>query len=210
MPTFTAQTHINKPSIPAGRWLLGQIIARRENALVLVELMVVMVIIAFMLGITMLSLTGVAGRSKFKQDAYKLVNTLKMAQNAAAKSDRRYAVILDFTEQTYTLRQFASLNLDIIPEDEAIISVSSFSDRCRLDYVIFDDFLDTRSWDLENSEYFRARFMAGHSGWQYGGKIVLLDIDGNQYSIVVNRLSKVIELKPGDVEILAAMENVPF
>jgi hypothetical protein len=59
---------------------------------------------------------------------------------------------------------------------------------------------------------FEARFYAGHSGWQYGGKIVLLDGDGNPYSVIVNRISIVISLLPGDVEILAPQypEDVPF
>ena len=45
-------------------------------------------------------------------------------------------------------------------------------------------------------------FRTGKAGWQYGGKIVVADSEGNEYSIVINRLSRMIQLKPGDVKIL--------
>ncbi|MHC4757832.1 MAG: hypothetical protein ACYTE8_04180, partial [Planctomycetota bacterium] len=48
----------------------------------------------------------------------------------------------------------------------------------------------------------QAKFRAGNSGWQYGGKIVLLDNNEQAYSIVVNRLIRTIELKEGDVDFL--------
>jgi hypothetical protein len=63
-----------------------------------------------------------------------------------------------------------------------------------------------------DEEVYEARFYAGHSGWQYGGKVVLLDAVGNPYSVIVNRLSRVINLQPGDIGILAPQyqEDVPF
>jgi hypothetical protein len=47
-----------------------------------------------------------------------------------------------------------------------------------------------------------ALFRVGKSGWQYGGKIVVADEDGREYSIVINRLSRMIGLFDGDVGIL--------
>ena len=47
-----------------------------------------------------------------------------------------------------------------------------------------------------------ARFRAGHSGWQYGGKVVLLDDAGNEYSIVINRLNRLVQLENSDVALL--------
>jgi hypothetical protein len=57
-----------------------------------------------------------------------------------------------------------------------------------------------------------AMFRAGHSGWQYGGKIVLLDEDEQPYSVVVNRLNRLVTLEEGDVEILKPKRayEVPF
>ena len=182
------------------------------GAMVLTELIIVIIIISAMTAIAIFNFSGVLSRTKFKRQAHGLINVLNLAQNAAAETDRRYAVILDFDENTYTLRQFAVIDHDKILDEEPIIAQGYFTDQCRLDYVLFDDFVDTRDWDIENMEFFRAWFFAGHSGWQYGGKIVLLDADGNPYSVVINRLSKVIALQPGDVEILEPRykEDVPF
>ena len=75
------------------------------------------------------------------------------------------------------------------------IEQSNFGKNCRADYVIFDDLVST------DQEHQIAKFRAGHAGWQYGGKIVLLDRSGRPYSVIVSRISRIIELKNGDVEI---------
>jgi len=177
--------------------------------LVVAELLVVIAIISMMTGMAILSLTGVFGRKQFEKEAYAIIDILHKAQSASAETDRRYAVVFDFIEGTYVLRQFATLDLQTIPEDEAVLSVGYFSRNCRLDYVLFDDFMDTRD---EGENISEARFIAGRGGWQYGGKIVLLDNDGNPYSIVVGRLCGDITLKPGDVEILMPVDKneLPF
>ena len=84
--------------------------------LVFAELVVVIVIMSMIAALVMLNFAPIISKTKFERQAYALINVLKMAQNAAAESDRRYAVILDFVEQTYILRQFASLDLETIPE----------------------------------------------------------------------------------------------
>jgi len=177
-----------------------------EKALVLVEMIIVIIILALMTTITTFAFPEMIGRTKFKKQADSFIRTMTMAQNAAAQTDRRYAVILDLDEQTYTLRQFASLDLETIPEEEAILKIGYFTDDCQLDYVLFDDYTVT------DEDVYQARFMAGHSGWQYGGKIVLLDREGNPYSVVISRISRVIKLHSGDVQILTPQykENVPF
>ena len=101
------------------------------------------------------------------------------------------------------LRQITSPDLSQVLEEEIIIA-DSFSGNCRVVYVEFDD------GDYTNEG--RAKFRAGHSGWQYGGKIVLLDEDEKPYSIVVNRLNRMIALEEGDVPLLVprAKDEVPF
>lgn len=206
MPTCTALMRIDEAFEGTSReaWRTA---APPRRAMVLMEMLVVLVIIGLMTALAMLNFSSVSRRAKFEREAYAFINVLKMAQNAAAESDKRYAVILDFNEQSYTLRQFDSLSLDVIPDEEAIITTGYFTDECYLDWVMFDDF----EYAIEETAY-EARFYAGHSGWQYGGKIVLLDADGNPYSVVVNRLSRVITLQAGDVEILEPQyqEDVPF
>ena len=172
--------------------------------LVLVELLVVITVIAMLTAVAMLSVTSVVGKTQFEKEAYEIIDILHKAQNASAETTRRYAVVFDFVEGTYVLRQFATLDLQSIPEEEAVLSVSSFSRHCQLDYVLFDDFMDTRD---EGESISEARFIAGRGGWQYGGKIVLRDVDGNPYSIVVGRFCGDITLKRGDVEILVPVKK---
>ena len=206
MLTFIAPMRFDKTFEKTGRQALQKAVPPRR-ALVLVEMLVVLVIIGLMTALATINFSAAFTKAKFKSEVNNFINVLKMAQNAAAESDKRYVVILNFDEQSYTLRQFDSLSLDVIPDEEAIITTGYFSDECYLDWVLFDDF----EYAVEETAY-EARFYAGHSGWQYGGKIVLLDVDGKPYSVVVNRLSRVITLQPGDVEILEPQyyEDVPF
>jgi hypothetical protein len=72
---------------------------------------------------------------------------------------------------------------------------------------------DTRNrGELEDQETSTSHFVVGKSGWQYGGKIGLTDIDGNEYSIIVNRMSRNIKLEEGDVYpyFLEPKENLAF
>ena len=148
-------------------------------------------------------LFGLLARGTFRAQAQELVSTMQMAANAAAESDRRYEVIIDPTEQTYLLRQITSSDLSQILEEEIIVK-NDFSDNCRVLYIEFDD--------GESISDGWAKFRAGHSGFQYGGKIVLLDAAEKEYSVVVSRLTPIVTLKEGDVELLVpkAKYEVPF
>ncbi|MCI0499193.1 MAG: type II secretion system GspH family protein [Planctomycetales bacterium] len=181
---------------------------KAHKAFVLVEMLMVIGLIALMAGAAMISFGAMWGNLRFKRQAEQLVAALQMAQNAAAESDRRYAVVLDFSEQAYVLREFETLDLQMPDPQEAIIQTVHFTGALTLDYVLYDDLEDTR--DAENVT--EARFLAGKSGWQYGGKIALLDEDGRPWTIVVHRFAKPVELFEGDVEIFLPQyrENVPF
>ena len=165
----------------------------RTRAFTLTELIVVLLIIWLFVLLAVMNLSGLLRRNTFKARVQEFVSTMQMAANAAAESDRRYEVIIDITEQSYVLRQITVPDLTQFLEEE-IITNNDFGDNCRVAYVLFDD------GDYTNEG--RAKFRAGHTGWQYGGKIVLLDEDEHEYSVVVNRLSRVIALKEGDVELL--------
>lgn len=151
-------------------------------------------LIALMTGIAMLSFGAMWGNQRFKRQADQLVNTFQMACNAAAQSDRRYAVILDFSEQAFILREFQTLDLETMDPDEAIIQTGYFSEALTLDYVMYDDMEDTR--DSENVT--EVRFLAGKSGWQYGGIVVLLDDEGMPWTIAIHRFAKPVELLKGE------------
>ncbi len=161
----------------------------------LTELIVVLVIISLFVLLVMMNLFGLLRRNTFKVQANEFVSTMQMAAVAAAESDRRYEVIIDLTEQNYTLRQITNPDLTLILEEEVIVT-NNFGNNCQAFYVLFDDLMETD----ENHQI--AKFRAGQAGWQYGGKVVLLDEKEQPYSVVVDRMNRVVTLKRGDVGLL--------
>ncbi|UCF16132.1 MAG: prepilin-type N-terminal cleavage/methylation domain-containing protein, partial [Phycisphaerales bacterium] len=169
----------------------------------LIELLVVLVIVSLFAALARIHLFGLLGRSTFKAQMQGFVSTMQMAVRAAAESDRRYEVIIDIEEQSYLLREITNPDLSEVLEEEIILS-AELSDNCRVAYVEFDD--------AEYTNEGRAKFRAGRSGWAYGGKIVLFDKDQQPYSVVVNRLNRIVGLEPGDVMILQprTQDDLPF
>jgi len=157
------------------------------------ELLVALVIVSLFAAMARIHLFGLLGRSTFKAQMQGFVSTMQMAVRAAAESDRRYEVVIDIEEQSYLLREITNPDLSVVLDEEIILS-AELSDNCRVAYVQFDD--------AEFTNEGRAKFRAGRSGWAYGGKIVLYDKDQQPYSVVVNRLNRVVGLEPGDVMIL--------
>lgn len=179
---------------------------------VLIEMLMVVGLISLMALVATVSFSAMWGNLRFKQQAEELVGVLQMAYNAATESDRRYAVVLDFTEQAFVLRQFMSLDFQTMHPDDAIIQTRYFNEALTLDYVVYDDLEDTREYENMTE----ARFLAGRSGWQYGGIVVLRDDDGMPWTIVIHRVAKPVQLLEGewDLDSLGMLpeyeENVPF
>ena len=206
MPTSTVQTPIKD-----GRQIIKPAGNRKHSAgFVFIELIAVLTIISLITAVSVLSITAMFGRTKFDKQAHAFIKVLTMAQHAAAQSDQRYTVIIDFDEWTYEMRPFSTLDTYLIMETEPVFVSGYFTDDFQLDYALYDDGYDTRNVDLEKQLFFKIFLMAGHTGWQKGAKIVVRDRDGNPYSILINRLSKNITLKPGDVDMLAPIENLRF
>ncbi len=178
-------------------------IKHRVRGFTLTELVVVILVVSMFVLLAQMHLFGLLRKSTFRAQVQELVSTMQMAASAAAQSDRRYEVIIDIPEQVYMLRQITNPDLSQVLEEEIIVE-DAFSDNCRVAYVQFDD--------GEFTSEDRAKFRAGHSGWAYGGKIVLLDEKEQPYSIVVNRLNRMITLEQGDVELLQPKnkDDVPF
>ena len=150
-------------------------------------------ILSLLLMITQLNVFTMLRRNNFKTQVQLLISTMESAAIAASQSDRRYEFIVDISEQSFLLREITSSNLSEVLEDEIIFN-EKLSKNCRVIYVEFDD--GDFTYDG------KAKFRAGHSGWAYGGKIVLIDEHEKPYSIVVNRLNRMINLKEGDYELL--------
>lgn len=165
----------------------------RAKGLTLAEAMVVMVLAGLLVSLVGVPLRAMLARGGFRGQIHDFVSTMQMAVRSAAESDRHYEVIVDIPEQSYLLREITTPVLSQVLEEE-IIAEKNFSENCYVAYVEFDD----GDWTNEG----RAKFRAGRLGWQFGGKIVLLDKDDRPYSVVVNRLNGQITVEPGDVELL--------
>jgi Tfp pilus assembly protein FimT len=174
-----------------------------KPGLTFTELIIVVVLVSLFVLLAVNNMFGMLAGSTFKAQAQELVSAMQMAANAAAESDRRYEVIIDIPEQSYTLRHISSFNLTEVLEEEIIIQ-NDFSENCRVVSVLFDD------GDYTNDV--RAKFRAGRAGWQNGGKITLLDSNEKEYSVLVNRISRIITLREGDVELLMPKreDEIPF
>ena len=175
----------------------------RTDAFVLVELIVVIALLGLLLLVAQVNLFGMLRRSTFKAQVQDFLSVMQMAAANAAQSNRRFEVIIDLAEQSYLLRQITTSNLDDVREEE-IVAQGVFGNHCSVSYVEFDD------GDATNKD--RAKFRAGHAGWAYGGKIVFLDESEQAYAVVVNRLTPVVQLVPGDPALMTpkAKEEVPF
>lgn len=183
-----------------------------HRAFVLIEMLLVVALVGLMTGVAVLSISGILGNLRFKRQAEHLVNMFQLAQNASAETDRHYAIVLDFTEQSYCLRQFVTTDLATLPDEEAIIDKGYFSEALTLDYVQYDDLEDTREKDKQGLSVTEARFLAGKCGWQFGGKVVLIDERGEPWTIVIHRFVKPVELIEGDADMYLPQypEQVPF
>ncbi len=210
MRTFSAPTPIRNRSMglvvgPSGN-------PRRSvgRGLVLMELIVVMGILSLMVAMASLAFAPRLLFNNTERSAQQFMRVLKMAVTASAETHQRYGVVLDFDEQTYALMPYGTLDKDQILAEEPVLMTGRFHEDFQLSYVRFDDAQDTRNWDVTQASYFRVWLLAGRSGWQNGAKIVILDRDGNPYTIITNRFSKVITMVPGDMDILEPVDNVLF
>jgi Tfp pilus assembly protein FimT len=165
------------------------------HAAVLAEIIMVLFIISMFTLMVMMNFSGVLGRDSFRNRAGDLVNLFQMAETGAAQTGARYEIIIDFIQNSYLLREIKTglVAVEDVSEDE-IIQTGQFNDRFQLYYVMFDD----GQWTNDAPALFRV----GKNGWQYGGKVVVTDSDGKEYSIVINRLSRKTDIVEGDVPIL--------
>lgn len=178
---------------------LGKTKTRKtENGFTMTELLVVIAIISLFVLLANMHLFKLLRKNTFKAQTQQLVLTMQMAATAAAESDRRYEVIIDLDGQSFLLRQITTPDLSEVLEEEIILQ-DTLSDNCQVVYVEFDD--------GEFTHEGRAKFRAGRSGWAFGGKIVLLDEKEQPYSVVVNRLNRIISLEEGDVRLLESKYN---
>jgi prepilin-type N-terminal cleavage/methylation domain-containing protein len=231
MPTSTAQMPTNQTAYRDCAGSKRRFMSDSKDGFTLLETLLVLAVMSLLTGVAMMNFVGMAGKSSFKNEAAKIVNVLKMAQAASSQNGRRYAVEFDFIEQTYALQEIRSLyeiydsdmlspdtlgprTLDTdMPDPDMRISTTLLSDRCRIEFITFDDGDDTREkGEIDDNIDLKTYFITGKSGWRNGGKIGLTDSSGNEYSIIINRMSKNIILEEGDIDtyFLEPKDNLAF
>lgn len=172
----------------------------------LAELLVVLAIVSLFVLMAQIHLFGLLRKSTFRAQTQELVSTMQRAASAAAETGRRYEIMIDISEQAYELKQITGSEINVNNPDETpgeVIVQNNLTENCRLVYVWFDDGIDSNT---------RAWFRVGPSGWQNGGKIVLLDEKEQPYTIVVNRINRLVVLEEGNIELLEPKpkNDLPF
>lgn len=172
---------------------------KNSTAFSLIEMMVVLFLLSLVTMMSIIGYSNFALRLKFKDKTSDIINTFRMAAVSADQSNRRYAVLVDFTDYTYTLYDVKTSHPydrdNLLDED--IIKSGEFGEYCQLEFVQFDDSPKT----IDGGEEGSALFVVGHAGWDYGGKVVVSDHDGNLHSIVISRMNKNVKIYPGDITI---------
>lgn len=175
----------------------------RRRAFVLVEVILVVSILALFVAMVQINLFGTLRHGRFKSAVQDFVSAMQMAASTAAESSRRYEMIIDLGEQTYLLRQITSSDLSEVLDEEIILE-GQFGDICRVAYVEFDDSTYTNEG--------KAKFRVGHKGWHYGGKVVFLDESEQPHTVLVSRITPIVELVDGDAALMTpkSKDEVPF
>lgn len=167
-------------------------------------------IIGLITAISMISFGAMWGNLRFKRQAEDIVNTLQMAQNAAATTGRRYQVSFNTTFQGYVFREYTETSIyyddDIYQNaeeglyDDSLIKIGRFNKAMTLVEVIYDYYTEEELAGLDKSNDI-FHFIAGKAGWNAGGKIILYDEDGRVWTILVQRFASPVKLYEGDVDL---------
>lgn len=169
----------------------------------LAESMVVIVVVSLLVAIAATNFKGILFKNSFKSQAAALVSAMEASSTSAEQSGKRYEVVIDIPQQNWLLREITSPDLSEVL-DEEIVAKEDFSRNCSVSYVLFDD------GQFTNQD--RAKFRTSRSGWQFGGVIVLLDSEQQPWSIIVDRISNVVRIEPGEAQIVwpRSADEVPF
>jgi type II secretory pathway pseudopilin PulG len=173
----------------------------RPRAFTLIEVVVMTVLLGLLTGMVMLNLSSIAFSSQSSTEMAGMVSMLRQAYGAALQGGKRFEIRLDLAQQSYLLRTLTPANYGQPPEQEEVIDERQLDDQCRIEYVEFDDGVAT------DQDFNVANFRAGRAGWQRGGRILLTDASGNEYSILVNRLTGLVTVEKGNIPMLVTQDD---
>jgi Tfp pilus assembly protein FimT len=197
----TSWTAMPTERCPSSRCGILMTAGRDRTGFTLIETVVMVVLIGLLVSMAMLNVSGVAFKSRFSTETTELMSLLRQAHAAAVQSGKRYEIRLDLAQQSYLLRVLTPTNYGLPPEQQEVIDERQLDEQCRVVYVEFDDGVKT------DEEFSVANFRAGRAGWQRGGRILLVDSSGNEYSIMINRLTGAVTIQKGDIPLLVTQNE---
>ncbi len=173
------------------------------------ETIMAMFIVMLLAAMSFIGFTGLSGGYRFRSKLDTIASMFAISSTASSENGRYYGVLFDFIEMSYAMYEVRTL--DPYSEDfdnlatEDLIEIGYFDDDCQLLYIEFDD-----GETIDGGELGRALFVVGPGGWDYGGKVVLANYDGEIYSIVVNRLNKRPQIVEGNIELPQPIFDMSF
>jgi type II secretory pathway pseudopilin PulG len=175
----------------------------------MVEMIMAMFIVALVSAISLIGFTGFSGGYKFRSKLDSIASLFSVSATAASENGRRYGILFDFIDMSYAMYEvntndpYSEDFSNLLEED--LIERGYFDQDCQLVYIEFDD-----GEMIDGGEQGRTLFVVGIAGWDFGGKVVLANYEGEMYSIVVGRLTNKPRIVKGDVELAEPIFDMQF
>jgi len=173
------------------------------------EMIMAMFLVALFSAVALIGFSGFAGGYKFRSTTNQIISMFSTSATASSENGRRYGILFDFIDLSYTLYEVKTDNpysedfANLLEED--VIDRGFFGNDCQLLYIQFDD-----GEMIDGGEQGRTLFVVGRAGWDFGGKIVLANYDGDVYTIIISRLAKIPVMVEGDAEIAQPVYDMMF
>jgi hypothetical protein len=173
------------------------------------EMIMALFIVALLSAISLIGFTGFSGGYKFRSKLDSIASLFATSATAASENGRRYGILFDFIDMSYSMYEVKtndpySADFENLLEED-LIERGYFDEDCQLVYIQFDD-----GEMIDGGEQGRTLFVVGPAGWDFGGKVVLANYDGEIYSIIVSRLTNRPQVVEGDIELAEPVFDMTF
>ncbi|MFI4911453.1 MAG: Tfp pilus assembly protein FimT/FimU [Sedimentisphaeraceae bacterium JB056] len=182
---------------------------RSNRGFSMAEMIMAMFLVALISAIGLIGFTGFSGGYKFRSKLDSIASLFARSATAASENGRRYGIIFDFIDMSYAMYEVNTTDpysedfANLLEED--LIERGYFDKDCQLLYIEFDD-----GEMIDGGEQGRTLFVVGPAGWDFGGKVVLSNYDGEIYTIVVGRLENRPKVVEGEAMLAEPVFDMTF
>lgn len=164
---------------------------RRYRGVTLSEMLIVLLVLGLIAAVARVNLSSVWERKTFKSTILDFVATLQMAGRTASQSGQRFEVVVNLDDRVYALYSSTVDGLDEEVTEEELIDEGSLGTA-----LVSLEFDDEGIHEAGNMI-----LRVGPRGWQASANIVFTHPDQQdvQYTVLLNRLNRRVELREGDV-----------